>query len=345
MADYGLLGGLAEGLKQGLGAYQQGRQFQDEQRRKIEEKALQEKLAKIGMFDKGIMETDDGGLSYTPEKQQERMLAEEKAKADIFATRKNAEKKGERDPFTMQMLQARLDDISNRKEDRAVKREEMMRDKSGKLSDKVAPLQSILGAVGEVENQLGFQLDDFNSERGTFTKDGKEQKLDLPGVNLLGQRLTFYTPKGRKLDDTLATVFNVELKDRSGAAVTNNELMRLKQEFGEGKLRTDAEKVDALKRYRDAAMREMQNREAGFSPDVRDLYQGEGGQLSSAFDSARERQKMGLILKDNAPRGLINPNQSQATGKIKVSDGKGATLLIDPADLKDAEKDGFKKVP
>jgi hypothetical protein len=140
-------------------------------------------------------------------------------------------------------------------------------------------------------------------------------------------------------------VFNVELKDRSGAAVTNNELMRLKQEFGEGKLRTDAEKVDALKRYRDAAMREMQNREAGFSPDVRDLYQGEGGQLSSAFDSARERQKMGLILKDNAPRGLINPNQSQATGKIKVSDGKGATLLIDPADLKDAEKDGFKKVP
>jgi hypothetical protein len=285
-----------------------------------------------------------GGLSYTPEKQQERQIDMQVKKADAYNKIATANKKGERDPITAQILQARLDDIASRKEDRELKRDEMMRDKSSKLSDKVAPIQNILGAVQDVEGKLGFALDDYNNETGKVLKDGKLQDLDLPGVNILGKRMTFYTTKGRELDTALSKVFNVELKDRSGAAVTNTEMARLKEEFASGVFKTDGEKMDALKRYRNAALQEMKNREAGFSPDVRQLYSGEGGQLSDVFESEGEKKRLGLIMKNDAPKGLIAPSGSQASGKIRVSDGK-TSFMIDPADEKDAAKEGFKRVP
>lgn len=117
MADYGLLGGLAEGLKQGLGAYQQGRQYQDEQRRKIEEKALQEKLAKLGMFDKGIMETPEGGFAYTPEKLEDRKLERDKAEAEIYNKYKTADTKGVKDPVAQALVMSRLEEMNRRRQE------------------------------------------------------------------------------------------------------------------------------------------------------------------------------------------------------------------------------------
>lgn len=124
-------------------------------------------------------------------------------------------------------------------------------------------------ALGTFEKYVGFDVNKFNPE--TNTVDGK--KIDLPGVNvpLLG-RVSFYDRRAREIDDSMARIFNVELKDRSGSAVTNPELDRLKGEFSSGLFQTEPEKIQAIADYKRLMKEELQRREAAFSPQVRDVY-------------------------------------------------------------------------
>jgi hypothetical protein len=126
-----------------------------------------------------------------------------------------------------------------------------------KYSEKTEPLNRIFNAVGSVEKELGFNLDDYDPRTDTVV-DRKAGAIantpDLPGTSLpLIGRVSFYNKDARTLQSTMAKVFNVELKDRSGAAVTSNELERLRDEFETGKFNTEADMLAALKRYKAAA--------------------------------------------------------------------------------------------
>lgn len=151
-----------------------------------------------------------------------------------------------------------------------------------KLSDKLSGTQDIKIALDNVEAQLGFRLDDYDTASGTVA--GKP--VDLPGVNVPGVGpVRAFSPEGRILNSAISRVFNVELKDRSGAAVTNPEMQRLKEEFSTGKFNTEREQIDALKRYRRAAAAEMAQREAAFKPDIVQKIQQRGGITSQSFES------------------------------------------------------------
>lgn len=151
-----------------------------------------------------------------------------------------------------------------------------------KLSDKLSGTQDIKIALDNVEAQLGFRLDDYDTASGTVA--GKP--VDLPGVNVPGVGpVRAFSPEGRILNSAISRVFNVELKDRSGAAVTNPEMQRLKEEFSTGKFNTEREQIDALKRYRRAAASEMAQREAAFKPGVVQKLQERGGVTSQSFDN------------------------------------------------------------
>lgn len=63
MADYGLLSGLAQGLREGMGAYQ-------DQKKAAQERALAERMKNLQMFTQGVQETPEG-FAYTPEKLEE----------------------------------------------------------------------------------------------------------------------------------------------------------------------------------------------------------------------------------------------------------------------------------
>lgn len=122
MADWGLLAGIGEGLKQGLSSYQQSKSFQEEQRRQAERDALAQKQFQF-MQDKEAAETErqyrtsgfkkdetgqwvpDYGFlqakaSLDPNKQILQQLQEQKYKQEIEAgKRKEAkEAKGEKIP-------------------------------------------------------------------------------------------------------------------------------------------------------------------------------------------------------------------------------------------------------
>lgn len=72
MADLGLLAGLGEMLKQGVGAYQDQTKFIQDQALKKRQLALQEQAAAAGMYEKGIETTPGGGFkdSLLPETEQ-----------------------------------------------------------------------------------------------------------------------------------------------------------------------------------------------------------------------------------------------------------------------------------
>ena len=161
-----------------------------------------------------------------------------------------------------------------------------------KLSDKVAPMQDMLNGIGQVEDMIGFKIDDFNHKDSTV----KGKKVDLPGVSipLLG-RTTFYNTDASNLESAISGIFNKELKDRSGAAVTTPELDRLKAEFNSGKFNSERELISALKRYKDATIREMKNREAAFSNNVKGIYQDRGGVTSGQVEHRNPVQQQDSI--------------------------------------------------
>jgi len=169
-----------------------------------------------------------------------------------------------------------------------------------KLSKDVAGIQDMTTAINEVEKELGGSLDEFSTEGG-LKKNGKE--VDLPGVSLpwIG-RVSAYDDKAQRLQSSAAKVFNTVLKDRSGAAVSNTELERLKTEFGQGKYNTEAQMIGALQRYKRGVNIELKNREAGYRPEVVQRYGEQGGTTSK---NQPQTPPAGGSVKIQAPDGKI----------------------------------------
>lgn len=163
------------------------------------------------------------------------------------------------------------------------KREAKVENDMQKLEKRVQGGQNMAAAYNGLESSLGFNLDDANVVNGELLVKGK--KVDLPGANLPGLgRVSFYDSNARGIKASADKIFNVTLKDRSGAAVTTPEMDRLKSEYESGKFNTEAELVMKLKEFKREVARELKNREAGFSKEARTKYKEEGGVLSDVFE-------------------------------------------------------------
>lgn len=144
--------------------------------------------------------------------------------------------------------------------------------------------RSALQGIESVEKQLGFDLEDYDPKTGTV---GGE-KVDIPGVSIPLYGRAAPTDEARFLQDRIARVFNIELKTRSGAAVTDQELRRLREEFGQGKYNTEEQLVNALAEYKRLALEAMESHEASFDPLVlREYMERENALTSRSFKSQR----------------------------------------------------------
>jgi hypothetical protein len=70
----------------------------------------------------------------------------------------------------------------------------------------------------------------------------------------------------------ISKLFNIELKNRSGAAVTVPEYERLKDEYGKGVFKTPAQIKGAIEQARNLLNQHYRSVAAGFSPDVLKTY-------------------------------------------------------------------------
>lgn len=104
-----------------------------------------------------------------------------------------------------------------------------------------------------------------------------KDKADLPGVGLAGNLPQFLlSAEGQKLRQALAPIKNIELKNRSGAAVVDQEMRRYLEELG-GRITSDKQLLTAVKNIRDRFDAQKQNIVAGAGDDVLDEYTARGG--------------------------------------------------------------------
>lgn len=143
-----------------------------------------------------------------------------------------------------------------------------------KLSDKLAPAQTKVQAFKDIDEIIGKPLEQYDPN-----------KDDLPGVSIPGiGRVSAFNADARRFQGAADKIFNVELRDRSGAAVTNQEMERLKNEFNSGKFNSEADIVLGLSKYKRALAQELKNREAAFGGSegpVVQKYRMQGGTTSS----------------------------------------------------------------
>ncbi len=100
---------------------------------------------------------------------------------------------------------------------------------------------------------------------------GIDGKGNIPGYGATGKTPSFtLSPEGKDVRTSLAGLRNIILKDRSGAAVSNQEFDRLKEEIGGGLWSTDADLRSKLKRMGEIVAQHAKNIDATFDgdPDV-----------------------------------------------------------------------------
>ena len=101
------------------------------------------------------------------------------------------------------------------------------------------------------------------------------KEKDIPGMGPLGQ--FSYGEEAKEIRSTLASLQNITLKDRSGAAVTVPEFERLKQELSTRYYNTDADLIKSLIRFREIANQHLASQLGGFKKEDIDAYVKTGG--------------------------------------------------------------------
>lgn len=141
-----------------------------------------------------------------------------------------------------------------------------------------------------------------------------ERGQDVPGYGQTGMNPSFLLSRaGKDMRQAINQLFNIELRNRSGAAVTDPELMRLREEFGQGKFATDEALITGVNQYINRLKEISRNVNAGFDSGVREEYVTRGGRdIGSAFDSMATNPRI-LPLKSSAvPGGGETPEQRKA---------------------------------
>lgn len=152
------------------------------------------------------------------------------------------------------------------------KTEKELNENIQKFEKRMGEVRPAEQTIEEIERSLGFALDDAYTRDDEIYVNGK--KKDLPGVSvpLLG-RVSAYSSGARNLAAAADKLFNITLKDRSGASITPPEFQALKREFEQGKFNTEPELISGMQRAKRAIDNEIRSRKAGFSPEVLAVYE------------------------------------------------------------------------
>lgn len=206
-----------------------------------------------------------------------------------------------------QMTDARARDLA------ALKSQELAQNKQ--LAAETKNLDRVDKKVTAFATQLDkTNVPQFESLLGDIEADIAKFK-DIPGYGGIMGNLPIFlqSEEGKALRQKIATLRNLTLKDRSGAAVTNQELTRLLEELGTGMFKSDADLKRGLSGVRKNLDAVKQNVVAGIDDDTLTEYQNRGGiplkRGSQAAPDASKKMPLQLGMRRN---GFIykggNPN-------------------------------------
>lgn len=241
---------------------------------------------------------------------------------------------------------SQIEAATNRAIDRKERSDEKLEQSIRNMVKDTDEHRSVLQNIEGIENVLKFDLEDYNPQTKTILrmKNGKlvnEPVPDLPGVSLPLVGRVASGDEAQRLKSKVEAVFNRELKTRSGATVTDQELERLRDEFGQGKYQTEEQMIEALKDYKALALDAMRSHEASYGDKTFQAYlerEGRGAITSEHFRSAVQRANLGQV-------GQAQPQQQQAPDMVRMVNPKtGERVKVPRSMIGDAAKDGFMEV-
>ena len=150
-----------------------------------------------------------------------------------------------------------------------------------------ADLRTLRGEEGKITKEQRGSMQDLSKEMLKFNLPQMETEINkmeslikefggnLPGINILEE----YDPRSdaKRVQSQYARLRNIVLKERSGAAVTNPEFERLREEIRGATFVTDADVIRWTQGLREALESNKEAVFSGFTQDVRDLYTKGGG--------------------------------------------------------------------
>ena len=97
---------------------------------------------------------------------------------------------------------------------------------------------------------------------------------NIPGyADYIGKLPKFLSStEGKRFQRRLEGLFNIELKDRSGVAVTIPELTRLREEFAQGVFQTEESLLQAINEYKNIVKNHISTVLGGYEPEVVEEY-------------------------------------------------------------------------
>ena len=325
--DAGLLAGLAQGLNQGLGAYQTTRRQQQQLAGENEDRAARRRLAQMQMQQAGFQEGPDGLLAKTDAQERKDAMGEAERQAGLL----KSGYKAEYDPMTKTANLAKLEGFrdleqENRKLQNQKLRQELAQGPTSKRlpADKVLAVQeggAVLRNLPDIAQTIEQNEDIFGPVMGRLGgMSPYNEKAQTVDAEMRAQSQTFgrYMEGGvlRKEDEDKYRKMFPQLTDTP--AVARNKLAIVERILA----KKQGSDIDAL---------------GASGYDVGGLKTpGKARELPSAITQGKNK---GLI-----PEALANQGgRVSGGGKVRVQKG-GETLLIDPSDLKDAMADGYQQV-
>lgn len=161
-------------------------------------------------------------------------------------------------------------------------------------------------ATNKEITKLGFKLQDSGIEKmddtlsdietilDSLPKTEKGTPKDIPGygrgASLVPQALI--SGKGKELRQALQQLSNVQLKQRSGAAVTAQEYARFMREFGTGKFESEEALLNGIKRLRKAIDRDKNTLFSSVRPEAVKEYQSRQGKAPVSAPQEKAVKKM-----------------------------------------------------
>lgn len=159
-------------------------------------------------------------------------------------------------------------------------------------------------------------------------------KGDVPGYGLAAGALPSIavSDKGQKLRQAVQRLANIELKDRSGAAVTDQEFKRFKEEFGTGTFKTEAQLLNGLRQYRNVLARVSKELEAATPRKALEEYKTREGAVTSELIPGASKGGQKATRTPQAASGGTVTVRRKSDGAIKTLAADAAKkYLNDPA--------------
>lgn len=312
MPNYDLGLGLIQGLQQGMNAYLAA----DERRKDREQskadrdaaRAFQDKQLSAGLAEHGRTDNGDGTYGFDPawEEQQIRLMKAKEA-SDPMANLAKSLSPGQK-----------MVDTSFAKD----YNDYQMGGGKATVDKNLGLLQGAADTLADKKDLTG----NWTQRTPFFNSDAIQ---------------SFINPDSLKVRDDIRGAVQASLRQTLGSQFTEREGEAIFNRSFDPKLSPQ----ENIRRIQNVLGELKQN--ANAKEQAGQYYEGHG--TLKGFSPASQGLLKAQAPANDANKGLLNPlapGQAGAGGmqKVRVSNGR-ETLMIDPSDLQDAMKDGYKQVP